>query len=60
MAEFIKFLKNNGNSCLMCMEEFAKPNKPQKYYCHRDFLADFIINNKSEDSLLNFVNRTDL
>ena len=44
----------------MCMEEYAKPNKNQNYYCHRDFLADFIINNKSEDLLLNFENRIDL
>ena len=60
MAEFIKFLKNNGNSCLMCMEEFAKPNKPQKYYCHRDFLIEIILNYESKDPIFKFEKRLDL
>lgn len=60
IQEFIEFLKNSGKCCLMCMEEFTKPNKSQKYYCHRDFLAEIIINHKSESSLLNFEKRVDL
>jgi len=60
ISEFIKFIKNNGSTCLMCMEEYAKPFKAQKYYCHRDFLADLIIYHKSEDPLLKFENRIDL
>jgi len=60
VEDFIEFLKNNGNSCLMCMEGNAKPNKNQKHHCHRDFLADIILNHKSKDSLLLFERRIDL
>ncbi len=60
LSEFVKFLKTNGKCCLMCMEKFAKPNKTQKNYCHRDFLADIIINNENKDSLLHFEKRMDL
>ncbi|MHA1489297.1 MAG: ParB/RepB/Spo0J family partition protein [Promethearchaeota archaeon] len=61
IEEFIQFLKDNGNCCLMCMEKFAKPNKFQKYFCHRDVLADKIINYKVDgDPLLNFDERIDL
>jgi len=42
------------------MEQYAKPNKNQKYHCHRDFLANMIIDNKSNDSLLMFERRIDL
>lgn len=59
-AEFIQFIKNNGNCCLMCMEQFAKPNKSQKYYCHRDLLVEKILNYTSEDKLLSFNKREDL
>jgi hypothetical protein len=58
--EFIKFLKNSGNCCLMCMEEYARPTASQKHYCHRELLVDIILNNKSNDPLLIFDNRVDL
>lgn len=60
LEEFIKILKVSGNSCLMCMEQFAKPNETQKHYCHRDLLAEKITNYKSKDLLLNFQKRIDL
>lgn len=60
IEEFVNFLKNNGTCCLMCMEEFSKPKKQQKYYCHRDFLVEKILNFKSEDPLYSFDERIDL
>lgn len=47
------------DSCLMCMEGYAKSNKNKKHHCHRDILADIILNNKSKDSLLLFERRID-
>ncbi len=60
IEEFKEFCKNNGKCCFMCMEKYAKPNKTQKHYCHRDILTDIILNENSKDTLLNFENRTDL
>ncbi|MFX1258960.1 MAG: hypothetical protein ACFFAN_13970, partial [Promethearchaeota archaeon] len=60
MEEFVKLLKESGNCCLMCMEEFAKPNSSQKYHCHRDFLAEILLAHKSSDTLLKFEARIDL
>lgn len=60
LDEFVNFLKNSGKCCLMCMEEFSKPNKKQKHYCHRDFLGEKILNFQSEDPLYNFDKRIDL
>ena len=60
MEVFVKKLKDSGTCCFMCMEEFAKPNGSQKYHCHRDFLADKILNYNPKDSLLKFEERKDL
>lgn len=60
ISEFVQFLKNNGNCCFMCMEEYAKPNKNQNYYCHRDYLSEIIMNFETEDLLLIFDKRIDL
>ncbi len=60
MEEFIKLLKESGNCCLMCMEEFARPNKTQKYFCHRDLLTEKILKYKNSNSLLRFEERIDL
>jgi len=60
VEDFNEFLKNNGKSCLMCMEGYAKPNKNQKHHCHRDFLSYIILKNKSNDSVLLFERRFDL
>jgi ParB family chromosome partitioning protein len=38
----------------------AKPVKDQKYACHRDVLADLILEYKTEDKLLKFNERVDL
>lgn len=56
----IKYLKDSGKPALMCMEKYAKKMRDQKYPCHRDILADMILNYKTEDSLLKFENRIDL
>ena len=60
MEEFVSHLKDSGKSVLMCMERYAKPTRNQKIHCHRDILADLILQNKSGDSLLKFSNRVDL
>ncbi len=60
IEEFVKFIKNNGTCCFMCMEKFSKPNKQQKYYCHRDLLVEKILNYKAIDPLYNFDERMDL
>ena len=56
----IKYLKDSGKPALMCMEKYAKKMRDQKYPCHRDILADLILNYKTEDILLKFENRIDL
>lgn len=60
IEEFMKFLKDNGNCCLMCMEKFPKPNKVQKHLCHRNILTEKILNYKKKDPLLNFEKKIDL
>jgi len=56
----IKYLKDSGRPALMCMEKYAKKMRDQKYPCHRDILADLILNYKTEDTLLKFEKRIDL
>ena len=56
----IKYLKDSGRSVLMCMEKYAKRMRDQKYPCHRDILADLILNYKTSDLLLKFEKRIDL
>ena len=56
----IKYLKDSGRPALMCMEKYAKKMRDQKYSCHRDILADLILNYKTEDTLLKFEKRIDL
>lgn len=58
--EFIDHLKRSGKVALMCMERYAKPMRDQKYACHRDILADLILEHKSSDPLLIFEKRIDL
>ena len=58
--EFMKKLKESGKPVLMCMEKYAKKMRDQKYSCHRDILADLVINHPIEDSLMKFENRVDL
>lgn len=60
ISNFIELLKKNGKCCLMCMEKYAKPNKTQKYHCHRDFLVEIILKAKLKDPLLIFDKRKDL
>ncbi|MFO8018994.1 MAG: DUF488 domain-containing protein [Promethearchaeia archaeon] len=60
LEKFIKLLKEGGKCCFMCMEQFAKPNNSQKHYCHRNFLAQKILNYNEKDPLQNFEDRIDL
>ena len=57
---FIEHIKKTGKTALMCMEKYAKANKEQSYACHRDILADLILERKLADPLLKFENRVDL
>jgi len=56
----IKYLKDSGRSALMCMEKYAKKMRDQKYPCHRDILANMILNYTTLDALLKFEKRIDL
>jgi len=58
--KFIEEIKSKGKTALMCMERYAKPKGEQKYACHRDILADLILQYESEDSLMRFEKRIDL
>lgn len=35
--------KDIGKCAFMCMEQYAKPLRNQEYHCHRDLLADMIM-----------------
>ncbi len=56
---FINELKS-GKTALLCMEQFAKPEGNQIYSCHRDILADMILEYEPKEKLLKFNNRIDL
>jgi len=56
----IKYLKESGKPVLMCMEKYAKKMRDQKYACHRDILANMILNYTTLDVLLKFEKRIDL
>lgn len=58
--EFIEQIKRSGKVALMCMERYAKPMRDQRYACHRDILADLILEHKSSEPLLRFEKRIDL
>jgi len=60
LEAFITNLKNTGKSAIMCTERYAKPAENQEYACHRDILADIILDYEPEDSLLRFMKRLDL
>ncbi len=57
---FIDKLKSSGKAALMGTEAHAKPAKDQKNACHRDILADLIIEYVPDDPLLNFEERKDI
>ena len=57
---FISELKSAGKVALMCMERHSKPQKDQNYACHRDILADLILEFKTEDKVLIFSDRIDI
>lgn len=58
--KFIETIKKNGKTALMCVEPYAKKKGIQKYNCHRDILADLVLEYKNKDKLMEFDNRLDL
>jgi len=58
--DFLKQIKKSGKVALMGEQRSAKPKKDQKFACHRDILADFVLKNRSKDPLLKFEKRVDL
>ncbi|MFX0174378.1 MAG: ParB/RepB/Spo0J family partition protein [Candidatus Hodarchaeota archaeon] len=60
--KFLQQLKDLDKSVLLCSEEYSKPTGTQKHFCHRDFLADLIIeySKKFNDETYHFNTRADL
>jgi len=58
--EFIENIKKLGKAALMCMERHAKPTVDQEYACHRDILADRILEYEPRDPILKYKTRIDL
>lgn len=58
--EFIEHMKKLGKAALMCIERHAKPTGDQEYACHRDILADLMLEYEPSDPLLKFEKRIDL
>ena len=46
--DFVKWLKDAGKPCLMCMERYPVPQGEQKLHCHRNILADLILETETE------------
>jgi ParB family chromosome partitioning protein len=60
LPELVERLKSK-RSCLMCEEMYPKPKGAQRHYCHRDILADMIVEYEDKDRpLLKFEKRVDL
>lgn len=57
--KFVDEIKSKGKAALMCMERYAKPMRDQKIHCHRDILADMILEIE-KDGVKLFENRIDL
>jgi len=41
--KLIKELKDTGKSALLCSERYPQPKGEQKHYCHRDILANLML-----------------
>ena len=64
-ADFDRFrrdIKKGGRCVIMSAEKYAKAKNEQKYYSHRDFLADMILSESQSDKnkLYAFKKRVDL
>lgn len=61
LPDFVEHLKKSGRPCLMCEEAYPKPKGTQKHYCHRDILADMLLQYEdAEKPLIKFQKRVDL
>jgi len=58
-SKFVERIKDTGKTALMCMEAYPKPIRNQNYGCHRDILANIIMEVEKEDTNL-FQERIDL
>ncbi|MEM3697460.1 MAG: ParB/RepB/Spo0J family partition protein [Candidatus Bathyarchaeia archaeon] len=60
LPELVERLKSK-KACIMCEELYPKPKGAQKHHCHRDILADLILEYKDENKpLLRFQKRVDM
>jgi ParB family chromosome partitioning protein len=57
--KFVERIKDTGKTALMCMETYPKPIRNQSHGCHRDLLANIIMEMKKENMSL-FKGRIDL
>lgn len=46
---FIKELKDSGRSAILCVERYPQPKGEQKHFCHRDILANLMLETKIFD-----------
>jgi len=44
VENFVKELKDSGRTVLLCTEKYPEPKNKQKHYCHRDILANLVLN----------------
>jgi ParB family chromosome partitioning protein len=58
--DFIERIKQAGRTALMCAERHATPWRNQPHACHRNLLANLILDHQCEDPLLRFTHRIDL
>ncbi|MHA1227445.1 MAG: ParB/RepB/Spo0J family partition protein [Candidatus Hodarchaeales archaeon] len=59
---FLEKIKDYKKCVLLCSESYPKPKGSQKHFCHRDFLADLIIeySQKFKNEAIHFHKRVDL
>jgi ParB family chromosome partitioning protein len=42
IEELVEDIKKQGNTAILCMEQYAQPKADQTHYCHRHFLAEML------------------
>ena len=52
--KLIKELKDTGRSVLLCTERYPQPKGEQKHYCHRDILANLMLETKIFEKRVDF------
>ncbi|MFQ5979867.1 MAG: ParB/RepB/Spo0J family partition protein [Candidatus Heimdallarchaeota archaeon] len=54
VAKLAEEIKDLGAAAFMCAERYAKPKGQQKHHCHRDFLAELILDTKLFEKRIDF------